>query len=128
MKNQFKNSIFRMLTICLILIVCSCDDFVDIDQPNSQLTTQAVFEAPNTATAAMTDIYSQMRENGIITGRINGFSCLLGVYSDELISYESGIYTTAGFYTNSLLPSNNYVESIWDSSYSQIYAANAVIE
>jgi len=76
----------------------------------------------------MTDIYAQMRERRVITGRVNGFSFLLGVYSDELISYESGINTTAGFYANSLLSSNNYVSSIWSDTYSQIYAANSVIE
>src|SRR5690606_6410011 len=128
MKNLLNNIIYGISSLWLLLIAYSCDDFVEIDQPNSQLTLQAVFEDPTTATAAMTDIYSQMRENGIMTGRTIGYSCLSGVYSDELISFESDIYSTAPFYTNSLLASNTTVESIWKNTYSQIYSANAIIE
>jgi len=130
MKNQsiIKKSVLLLSILALTNTLQSCDEFVEIDQPNSQLTTQAVFENATTATAAVTDIYAQMRENGVLTGRINGLSCLLGTYSDELISYQNGIYTSEPFYTNSLSPSMTYISTIWDRSYTQIYAANAVLE
>lgn len=104
-----------------------CDDFVETDRPNSQLTNDAVFENATTANAAMADIYAQMRENGFSSGKSYGLSCLLGTYSDELISYESGSYTTADFYLNSLLPSDDFVKLLWNGSYNQIYAANAIM-
>lgn len=128
MKNQIKkySKMIGLLTFFFLLL--GCDDFVTVDAPKSQLTSSAVFEDTSTATATLTNIYAQMRENGILTGRIGGFSCLLGVYSDELISYESGIYSTESFYANSLLSSNSYISSLWNNTYSQIYAANAVIE
>lgn len=130
MKKLLINKKFRVLSFTLVIFLSfqSCDEFVEIDQPNSQLTTQAVFENATTATAALTDIYAQMREHGILTGRINGLSCLLGTYTDEFISYENGVYTTAPFYSNSLLSSMNYISNIWNRSYTQIYAANSVIE
>ena len=114
-----------LVLLCFLLLI-SCDDFVTVDQPNSQLTTDAVFENATTATAAMVDVYAQMRENGLFTGKSFGLSCLLGTYADEMVSYENGAYTTADFYNNSLLASDAFVSLLWTSSYNQIYAANAV--
>ncbi|WP_333696423.1 RagB/SusD family nutrient uptake outer membrane protein [Flavobacterium sp.] len=130
MKNRTLFQQYKKVLVILTLAFCfqNCDDFVEVNQPNSQLTTQAVFENATTARAALTDIYAQMREHGILTGRINGLSCLLGTYSDELISYENGIYTTEPFYNNALSASMTYIGNIWNRSYSQVYAANAVIE
>ena len=128
MKNQIITYFKNLLALLCIMLVSNCDDFIDVDSPNSQLTTDTVFEDETTATAAIIDIYAQMRENGIITGRIDGLSSLLGTYADELVSFENGIYTTESFYNNSLLPSSNYVSNIWNASYSQIYAANAILE
>jgi len=130
MKNYKANNKYHFITFLLVVsVLCySCDEFVVIDQPNSQLTTSAVFNDPTTATATLTDIYAQMREQGLTTGRINGLSCLLGTYADELISFENGIYTAAPFYSNSLSSTMTYIGNIWSRSYSQIYAANAVIE
>lgn len=111
-----------------LLFTFGCDDFVEIDRPNAQLTTQAVFENATTANAAMADVYAQTGENGLLTGKSFGLSCLMGVYADELVSYENGAYTTADFYNNSLLASDSFVSMLWNSSYNQIYAANAVYE
>lgn len=128
MKNLIQIQKYNMKPLVLLcfLLLISCDDFVTVDQPNSQLTTDAVFENATTATAAMVDVYAQMRENGLFTGKSFGLSCLLGTYADEMVSYENGAYTTADFYNNSLLASDAFVSLLWTSSYNQIYAANAV--
>lgn len=129
MKTNLKY--FRGITLMLTgfgLFSVGCDDFVDTDRPNSQLTTAAVFEDMTTATAAMTDIYGQMRENGLINGKTFGFSSLLGVYTDELVSYDNGGNGTIDFYNNTVLASNALVLSLWNSSYNHIYAANLVQE
>jgi hypothetical protein len=123
----------NIIELLLILMACvplftlwGCDSFVDVEQPNSQLTADAVFDSRSTANAAMTDIYSQMRESGILTGKLSGVSGLLGAYSDELVSYEVGSYSTVDFYNNSVLATNPLVSNMWNAAYSQIYAANAV--
>ncbi|MEG1025202.1 MAG: RagB/SusD family nutrient uptake outer membrane protein [Flavobacterium sp.] len=123
----------RSILITSLISFCSCilfgcDSFVDIDQPDSQLTRPAVFQSKSTATAAMTDIYAQMRDNGILTGKLAGISNLLGNYTDELVAYESGAYSSEPFYNNAVLPSNAIVLSKWNAAYNQIYAANAVID
>lgn len=111
----------------MVFTIESCDSFVDIDKPNSQLTSDVVFENKATAVAAMTDIYAQMRDNGILTGNRTGMGYLLGNYTDELVAYETGAYSAESFYNNALLPSDPLISSIWNSAYNQIYAANAVI-
>lgn len=109
-----------------IFFFFGCDNFVAVDDPNSQLTAGAVFESTVTANAAISDIYSQMREAGVLCGKASGASVLLGCYTDELVSFESGAFSTANFYDNAVLPSNAYVSEIWNAAYSQVYAANSV--
>jgi hypothetical protein len=131
MKNKLKTiSFFWPVAVwCLLLcLASSCDNFVDVAQPNSQLTGTAVFENNTTATAAMKDIYAKMRDNGLLTGKSVGLSNLLGQYTDELVCYQTGITTAEPFYNNSVTATNGYVQQLWNSTYNQIYSANAVIE
>ena len=128
MKIQIKKYGKLLMMFTLVVSLQSCDDFVDVDGPNSQLTTPEVFEDALTATVALTDIYAKMRENGFVSGRPNGFICLAGTYSDDLVSYEIGNSTSESFFNNSLLSTTANINTLWRNSYSQIYAANAVIE
>ncbi|HSD06400.1 MAG TPA: RagB/SusD family nutrient uptake outer membrane protein [Flavobacterium sp.] len=112
--------------LALALLMSACDDFIDVELPNSQLTTNTVFEEKATANAAMTDIYSKIRDTGLLTGSPSGLSHLLGIYTDELDFY--GVLASAPpFYNNSLIASNPDVKEFWNSTYNQIYASNAVI-
>lgn len=122
-------SIFSLpcLTV-FVMLISSCDNFVEVDLPNSQLTANAVFEEKATANAAMTDIYSKIRDAGLLTGSSSGLSHLLGNYTDELKFYGDPQNSNVAFYNNSLIASNIEIKGLWDSSYNQIYAANAVIE
>ena len=131
MKN--KQNIIRFIgsaiLCCLVQsVVVSCDSFVDVEQPNSQLTSEAVFTDYTTATAAMKDIYAKMRDGGLLAGKSVGLSHLLGQYTDELVCYQTGITTAEPFYNNGLTATNSFVQELWTSAYSQIYATNAVIE
>jgi len=122
MKNIFFTSCF------LLLSLSGCDSFTEVDLPNSQLTLGAVFEDLATADAAMADVYSKIRENGPLTGNSWGISNQLGLYSDELGFYGNPLDGSLAFYNNALLASSNEVADLWNSSYNQIYGANAVIE
>jgi hypothetical protein len=106
----------------------SCDSFVEVDLPKSQLTNVTVFEDNATATAALTDIYAKIRDKGLLTGLSVGLSNQLGNYSDELIGYSSPSTATYNFYHNILFATNSTVADYWNVTYNQIYAANSVIE
>ena len=118
--RTFKTALFMVIGSCLIT---GCDGFIEVGIPASQLTAAAVFEDKNTANAAMVDIYSKIRDNGLLTGSLSGLSSQLGLYADELTLYGGEV----NFYNNALLASGSEVGELWSSSYSQIYAANAVI-
>ncbi|MGV9004424.1 RagB/SusD family nutrient uptake outer membrane protein [Flavobacterium sp.] len=128
-----KNTLWRLgfgLVWCAVLsaIMYSCDDFVAVDLPQSQLTTPAVFEDSGTATAAMTELYSKIRDGGLLTGSANGLSHLLGNYADELDFYGGSQNSAVPFYQNSLVATNPTVKELWNTTYNQIYGANALIE
>jgi len=127
MKTNNKYSKLSPLVV-LLLIVVSCDSFVDVDLPKSQLTSQGVFKDFATADAAMTDIYAKIRDTGILTGLDTGISNQLGNYTDELTAYGEPTSTTVSFYNNAVLPSNSDIADYWNASYNQIYSANAILE
>lgn len=116
------------MTMGVVLLLAGCDDFVEVGLPSSQLTSEAVFESTATANAAMANIYAGFRENGLLTGKPSGLSNLMGGYADELTYYGSAGGYAEDFYNNSLLATNNTVDTFWSVTYNQIYAANAVIE
>ncbi|WP_432222956.1 RagB/SusD family nutrient uptake outer membrane protein [Flavobacterium sp. TMP13] len=102
----------------------SCDSFIQVDLPVSQLPAQSVFNDKATATAAMIDIYAKIRNKGLFTGNPSGLSNQLGLYADELTAFGGEL----NFYNNSILSSDYQVAELWNSSYNQIYAANSVLE
>ncbi|MCV9932873.1 RagB/SusD family nutrient uptake outer membrane protein [Flavobacterium sp. LS1R47] len=120
-------------TLLLIVVITfqfqSCDSFVDVELPQSQLISTTVFEDYATANAAMTDIYATIPNKGIYTGALGlGISNQLGNYADEITSTQNPNNPSLNFYNNSLLPSNTTVTGFWNITYNQIYAVNAVIE
>jgi len=117
--------ILMMLTI---LSFTCCESFVEVDPPNSQLISKSVFEEKATANAAMTQIYAKMRDAGLFTGNKTGLSHLFGNYTDELDFYGNPLDATVAFYNNTIVPSDPTIKSLWNSSYNQIYDANAIIE
>ncbi|MBS1533733.1 MAG: RagB/SusD family nutrient uptake outer membrane protein [Bacteroidetes bacterium] len=118
------------LILCLMLLLplASCDDFVAVDLPSGQLTAPAVFEEVSTARAAMADVYAKLRDSGLISGNASGLSVLMGVYADELDYYGDAAAAPQHFYQNSLSATDGVIAGLWNNSYSEIYAVNAIIE
>jgi len=119
------NSTLKLLAVATLSLFGGCDNFVEVDQPNSQLTAGAVFDDRTTANAAVADLYAQMRESGMLMGKVSGLSILLGSYSDELVVYNSSS-PAFEFYNNAVLEGNSYIAATWNAAYNQIYAANMV--
>lgn len=130
--HLFTNRLYTKKWILLLLlsscILNSCDSFVEVDLPNSQLTSPAVFEDKATANAAMVDIYNKIRDNGLLTGTSSGISNQLGNYTDELVCYGSTASVSFDFYNNALVATSSNISGVWNSSYNQIYGANSVLE
>jgi hypothetical protein len=125
---KFYRIVMNNIILSLFFLLQSCENFTETDMPISEINATSVFEERNTANAAMTDIYAQIRDNGLLSGKPNGISKEIGLYTDELTWYGSSSLSSANFYNNTIIPSMVTVSSWWNSIYSQIYAANAVIE
>lgn len=121
--------LIKFISICsLAVLFTACDSFVEVDLLKSQLSNVAVFDSYSTADAALADIYAKIRDAGPLNGSYTGLSNQLGNYADELTAYGGPSNPSIDFYNNSLLASSGNVLQYWNSSYNQIYAANAVIE
>ncbi|KIO54674.1 RagB/SusD family nutrient uptake outer membrane protein [Flavobacterium hibernum] len=119
----------KQLSILIVFLAFyACDSFVETNLPKSQLSSSSVFENYETANAALMNIYAKLRDTGILTGTGNGLSNALGNYTDELTAYGTPTSTNMAFYNNALLPGSTVISSLWNASYNQIYAANALIE
>lgn len=123
---MMKNFKITILTV-MVFGLDACESFTEVDRPQSQLTGSSVYENAATTTAALSDIYASLRDRGIPSGNAQGLSILMGSYSDELQLYSNNSHVT-NFYKHNVLGSDPTVSQIWSSSYSQIYAANALIE
>ncbi|WP_026979098.1 RagB/SusD family nutrient uptake outer membrane protein [Flavobacterium tegetincola] len=134
MKNKIdlnrrrKTNFFTILCTLILCTLTACDDFVKVDVPSNQLSSPLVFENYSTATAALVAIYAQIRDNGLLTGNPSGMQTMLGQYTDELQFFGAAGQTDASFYNNIVLPNNPDVKSWWNTTYSQIYATNALLE
>lgn len=122
-----KNYILLTAMLLALLSFAGCDQFLDVDVPNSQLTGNLVFEDRTTANAAMADIYSKLRDSGMLTGQPIGTGISLGMYADELVYYGSSDENSSFLFNNTLLANTASVAQLWNESYHVIYCANAVI-
>lgn len=118
----------RMYLFCLfgLMLIVSCEDFVEIEAPKTELVGSVVFTDEQTAEAALIGIYSQMTEG--FGGFANYKTTLLtGLYADELDNFNTSA-TQVEFYENALNPNNGDLSNLWKEPYTYIYQANAIIE
>ncbi|CAA9194666.1 hypothetical protein FLA105534_00256 [Flavobacterium bizetiae] len=125
---HLRSTSLAILCATATLLLVSCDSFVEVDLPKSQLTNKTVFENYQTADAALADLYAKIRDAGLLTGNSSGLCNQLGNYTDELTYFGSATDPTLYFYNNSLLATNTAIAQLWNFTYNQIYAANAILE
>ncbi len=117
----------KLLVTCLLLTAVSCEEMVEVDMPNNQLGTQQVFADAQTAYAALSGLYSDLRTQSLLSGNNFGTGALLGSYADELDCYFNDLNGYQAVASNTQLPTNSVIQMVWNNTYRQIYAANAII-
>jgi len=111
-----------MALICLT----SCEQFVDVGTPKTQIVTTEVFSSDAGARSAIAGIYSQLMENtSFISGGPNGVTAIAALSADELDNHSSSADRIA--INNNSLTSVTQI-SLWNEMYSVIYQANAILE
>lgn len=118
----------KYIIILLFFTTIGCDGFLEVETPKDQLNTAKVFTDDRTATSALTNVYSNMRKTGFLSGSTNGTGYLMGCYTDEIevMAAESSDYKS--FYDGSVTSANSAVGSLWNATYKQIYIVNNVME
>ncbi len=119
-----------MKKILILLVACAtvnCSNFLEVDLPNDQLTADLVFKDAQLARSAMAGVYRSLEEKGFLSGSSMGAGVYLGCYADELISYTINTSDFSQFYRTTINAQSNAVKTLWNDSYSQIYAINRII-
>ncbi|MDR6513714.1 RagB/SusD family nutrient uptake outer membrane protein [Chryseobacterium camelliae] len=119
--------IFTALAILLLKVCLSCEKMLEVDVPENQIPTEAVFETVQTANAALAELYAGLYSSSPLSGNQTGR--LLGSYTDDLNYY--GTSSTTGLYDifqNQQIDTNAAISTYWASAYRLIYVANAIFE
>ena len=117
-----------IILLGMSLFLFSCEQNLEIELPNSQLTGVTVFEDTATANAALAELYVQLRDNTLVTGSSTGLGVMMGLYADELDYYSYPGQPAFNFYNHTVQPTDLAVGFYWNNGYKVIYGANAVIE
>jgi hypothetical protein len=121
-------SFFRVC-FSTLLLVCffSCDDFVKVDPPRTELPRDVLFNDDSNALAAINGLYSNMisEATGFASGGITFYA---GLTADELNDYSYADSDITQFFTNSMNSQNAKNELLWSNAYNYIYHANTILE
>jgi len=129
MKTTTIKQIIYAVSVGLLLTAVSCEKWIETDFPNNQLPTELVFEDEQTAEAALAGLYSSLWSNSLLSGGVEGFGLLGGLYTDDISTvYTPGINGVSDIYYNAQIPNNSVVTNVWTNAYQQIYACNSIIE
>ncbi|WP_303315185.1 RagB/SusD family nutrient uptake outer membrane protein [Flavivirga abyssicola] len=120
---SFKN---LKLLLLVLVILNSCSDFLEVEVPSNEIEPSSVFSNTVSVKAAFAGVYSQIRENGIISGtRSRGSSILLGLYTDELQTFNEN---NNPFFLNDLDSEDATVSNYWGESYNNIFEVNKILD
>lgn len=104
----------------------ACNKYVDTPLPKNELVSDLVFTDDKTATAAVTGLYTNMNALNYQFANVL-ISFLSAMQADELY-YFSPFDNYDVFRENRLVPSSQYVQSMFADQYSFIYHTNACLE
>ena len=119
-------AIKHILTALLLTTAVSCKNYVEIDNPRTELATGTVFVNDKTATAAMVGVYSEM--NSLNYYFANVTTLFLGSMSADDFTYAAASTEFDEFKNNTVLPGNRYMNQLWSQPYDYIYRCNAILE
>ncbi|SHK82841.1 RagB/SusD domain-containing protein [Chitinophaga jiangningensis] len=115
-----------LLAGLLLFAATSCSKYVDTPLPKNELVSDLVFKDDKAATAAVTGVYGNMNSFNYMFSNVL-INYLSAMQADEMYYYTSFANYDV-FKENRLLPSSQYVQSMFADLYSYIYQMNACIE
>ncbi|WP_158994118.1 RagB/SusD family nutrient uptake outer membrane protein [Mucilaginibacter sp. L196] len=120
-KKQFKKYPLFFISVVMLLVAPSCKKTVEVGNPVTQVSSADVFASDPAITAAISGIYSDML-NSYAGGGYYSVSAVVSYSADELLSSDYS------FYDDNILPNDYELPYLWGSPYTDIYAANNLLE
>lgn len=119
----------RIGVLVVVATLTSCEHFVEIDAPRTDLVRSTVFATDETADATIVNMYYQMQTiSSFASGGDASVSFLCALSSDEGINRQTSISDLQAFNNNELRATNPRVLSLWSDLYKIIYKTNSSIE
>lgn len=123
------NNIYKFFTVVLIVLqLIACENYLEPENPKDQINNSNVFTDDRLANSALVTVYSSMRNSGFLSGTVDGYGLLMGCLSDDLEVVNTLDTDYRSFYQGTFTSSTRAIESIWSSSYKQIFIVNNVLE
>lgn len=123
MKNTILYYTSKGVIGLFLVLFSACNKLVEVPVPKSELVTPSVFSDPATATAALLSIYSRMNDPNL-----HGFMVMTcGVLGDEFSNFSSEP-SDVSIYSNDMDALNACPSNLWNTPYTLIFQANAVLE
>src|SRR5690606_342607 len=123
-----KKIIYICQCLLMSILFINCSDFLEVETPKDQIDRKKVFNDDALATAAVTNIYTLLRDNGLLSGGTNGIGFLMACYTDELEVTDPQTVAYKNFYYNTVNSNNTAVNELWKQSYKQLYSVNDALE
>src|SRR5690606_13348210 len=101
LKEVVMQRFITTITVILLLLQVSCDDFVNIDPPRTDIVRTSVFSEGSTAEAAVVDLYISLRD-GFGGGSESSVTAMTDLSSDEWEWY--GVSTSRLAFENMKFP------------------------
>lgn len=114
-----------LILICFLQV--SCEDFIQLDDPDHILGSATVFNNDETAKAAVVGIYNQLSLSAFSNGSQSSITVLAELSADNLKSSFSNP-TLLQFEENEIFKENMSNLDLWSSAYNIVYMTNAVME
>jgi hypothetical protein len=118
-----------MLTF--FLLFTSCTKFLDVNTPDTKISTESVYKDDATATSVLTGLYARMSNNYINGFGLAGSSLYEELSADNLVLFNSSTQLgLTSYFKNALeptyAPTTN--QTYWNTVYQLLYSINTSIE
>lgn len=132
MKMRHQTYIINLACSCILLVLLfvfvSCRKSLQVSGPINQITSDNVFANDETATAAVTGLYSQMQPT-LLFFSCGGTTVYTGLMADEFYKTNTINNEEMEFEQNELKATNSIVfQNFWLRAYQHIYQVNVCIE
>lgn len=115
------------LSLGTLFLISSCEEMLEVDLPQNQISSEQVFSDKQTAYAALAGLYAGLYDNSPLSGDNAGK--LLGVYTDDLNYYSmTASLGTVELFNNTQRANNTVIASYWSGAYQQVYVANSILD